>query len=142
MREFPFVCTVCDFSAPAAAELAEHLEKTHAPNAAEEFIELVRRGGKASAELEEAVSTLVFLPLDDVTPASALDVRLHRLRIAAAAAIAEQRRPRLRELEAELLALQVGTATERDRLRTVARVALESLEVVRRVLEILPEETS
>jgi len=140
LREFPFVCTGCEYSAPSANELAEHLTATHEPIPVEDFTEFVRRGMTASAALEEATRSLVQFPIDELADTEGSGARLERLRLAAAAAIAEQRRPRLFEVEAELRALGAAAESERDRHDRIARVALESADVAARVLEVLPQD--
>lgn len=140
MREFPFVCTCCEFSAPSANELAAHLQDTHEPIAVEDLTEFVRRGMAASAALEEAVVKLGEHPIDELREEAGRGARLEQLRTAAAESIAAQRRPRLVEVHAELQALQVSAAETRDRMARISWCACESLAAVERVLEILPEQ--
>ncbi len=140
MREFPFACAVCEYSAPSANELAAHLQDTHEPDVVEDLTEFVRRGMAASAALEQAVVKLGEHPIDELREEAGLGARLEQLRTAAAESIAAQRRPRLVEVHAELQAIQVSAAENRDRLERIARLSLESLAAVERVLEILPEE--
>lgn len=139
VREFPFVCTACDFSAPSATELAEHLRATHEPIPVEDVTEFVRRGMAASRVLENAAAALDGIPILELAETEGTGARLERLRTAAAAAIADERRPRLVELRAELEGVHVAAAEERDRQARIAKVALESAASIASVLELLQE---
>jgi hypothetical protein len=133
------MCTGCEYSAPSANELAEHLRQAHDPIPVEDVTEFVRRGMAASRELENATAALNGIPIRELAESEGSGALLERLRTAAAAAIADQRRPRLVEIRAELEALAVAAAEERDRQARIAKVALESAAAVANVLEILPE---
>jgi hypothetical protein len=139
VKEFPFLCTACEFSAPSAAELSEHIHTVHLPHAVEDVTEFVRRGMAASRVLENAAAALDEIPILELAETEGLGARLERLRTAAALAIAEQRGPRLVELRAELEGVHVVAAEERDRQARIAKVALESAASIASVLELLAE---
>lgn len=139
MREFPFVCTACDADFPGAAELAEHLREQHEPQAREDLAELADRGGDVASVLEELRARLGRIDSSDIVAGVDVCVRLHKLRQAAAAAIAGGRRPVLVAVVSELEALASGAAAERDYRAAIAKVALESAQTVRQVLEVIAE---
>jgi len=139
VKEFPYHCILCDADFPSPTELGAHTEAVHAPHALEDLVALEERTGDVGAAFEQAERTLGGIPILELAEVEGFGARLERLRTAAAAAIAEGRRPRLVELRAELEAIHVAAAEERDRQARIAKLALESASVVAGVLEILPE---
>lgn len=142
MKEFPWLCSVCDADFPGPAELAEHGAWAHEPVSGEDVLEHARRGGDRDAELAWAWSKLGKISYSGDDVGGEMSLRLVRLRQKAAEAIASDRRPALLEVHAELQALTVAAAEERDRQAAIAKVSLESYELVGRVLELLPEAAS
>lgn len=139
MREFPCVCTSCDFTAPGPGELGAHIAERHEPQAREDLVEMLDRGASPELDLLEAEIRIGAVPIPECSELSGAGARLDRLRTAAAEAIASRRRPRLVELNAELHALHALAAEERDRQARIAALALSSAETIASVLEVLSE---
>lgn len=137
MTDAQFLCSLCTLELPSAAELAEHLRLDHEPTRTEDDIELVARAGAAAPELERARLRLAADLPPGVSTAMERAMRLELCRARAAAAIADRSPGTLRELKAELEAIHVAAAQERDRQTEIAATALHSAELLAAVLGIL-----
>lgn len=139
MKEFSFLCTVCDASFPGPAELHAHLAERHQPSQREDLVELAKRGGDVEAEPLETQIWIGAIPVPECVVRTGLPDRLTLLQLAAARAIRNRDMAWLRKLRVELEDLQVAAAKERDRQARIAAITFDSLGMIERVLELPPE---
>lgn len=142
MTESAYVCGCCLLEYHRQEELVEHQRSAHERGGSEPDLELARRLGAEASELVRAQEQLSAHPIDELAQAEGLGARLERVRSYGAAAIAGDQRASLLEARAELVAIHVRAAELRDSYARIAALGLDSIDVVTRVLEILPERVS